>query len=212
MRLFTDTVLFQHIYSYSDYASILALTMPRTIMYCYKFKIDYRFVMGEVEGDAREGGHWANIYLMREFMQMGYKNVIYLDADTIICNLNTDIREAIVEDKVGAVWHNSHEGERDLSHYNAGAFYASNTYKTRAFLDKWISQKPGQTLSKFPLCYEQGAFRIIGDEMGVINRLDNQWNAEAGVSPSDHPVVLGFHGFKDVYGCMSITLKDLEAK
>jgi hypothetical protein len=214
MRLVSDTLLFQHGYSCTEYYNLIALTASRTVRYCLKHSLDYRLILGEVEGDQRDGGHWAKVVMFQEALKQGYKNVIYLDADTIIADMNTDLREAIVEDKVGAVWHHLIVGplnDFDVSHYNAGAFYASNTPLIREFMDRWITYYPGEKMSHFPLTREQGAFRTLGDEMGIINKLDNKWNAEDGVSPSDHPVVLGFHGFHEqTYPCMQKILLELE--
>jgi hypothetical protein len=211
MNFVNDTVLLQHVYSNSDHARLIALTAPRTIRYCLANRIDYRLVIGEVDGDNHGGGHWANIFLMREYMRMGYSNIVYLDADTMIADMGTDLRKAISPGMIGAVWHNLQRGSNDFSHFNAGAFYISNTERTRAFVDSWLSAYPGD-LAGWPAVYEQGAFITLGKQAGIINRLDNRWNAEEGVSPSTIPVVLGFHGFPDLYNNMSKTLADLERK
>ena len=52
-------------------------------------------------------------------------------------------------------------------------------------------------------------FGNVGAEMGIINKLDNAWNA-GHVSPSDHPVVLGLHGLRDRYATMKRLVKELE--
>jgi hypothetical protein len=209
MKLVNDTILLQHVYSNSEHARLIALTAPRTIRYCMKHKIDYRLVFGEVDGDNHDGGHWANINLMRDYMDMGYENIIYLDADTMIADLDTDLRKAISPGMIGAVWHNLIRGENDYSHYNAGAYYVSNTESTRAFVGDWLSAYPGVSIG-WPVVYEQGTFMTLGKEWGIINRLNNRWNAEEGVSPSNNPVILGFHGFPDLYNNMQKTLAELE--
>jgi hypothetical protein len=212
MKIVNDTLLIQHVYSNSEHGRLIAMSAERTILYCLKHHIDYHLVVGEVDGDNRDGGHWANICMMREAMNLGYKNIIYLDADTLIADLNTDLREAIVEDKIGAVWHTLIRPEGDHSHFNAGAFYVSNTERTREFVDKWISMYPGLPDGQWPIVCEQGVYNVLGREMGVINSLDPKWNAEAGVSPSDHPVVMGFHGFPDLHKWMRKALAGLEKR
>jgi hypothetical protein len=62
----------------------------------------------------------------------------------------------------------------------------------------WLAGYPGTRA--FPWL-DQGVFGRIGAEMGIINHLDNRWNA-GHVSPSDNPIVLGLHGFPDRYEAM----------
>jgi hypothetical protein len=205
-ELVNDTLILQHVFG--KHGRIIAMTVPRTIEYCLQHHIDYQMVLSDVVRDGNHV-HWAHTYLIRDAMIRGYKNIIYWDADTLIADMGMDIKEAIVEDKIGSVWHNLKKEDKDLSHFNVGALYFSNTPKTREFMDRWIAGYPGTSWSSFPLVFEQGVFNIIGEEMGIINRLDNKWNAECGVSPSDHPAVFGFHGFPDLYNNMKKKLENL---
>ena len=183
-----DTILFQHVFSDSPCAEMLALTTPLTLRYCQTHHIDYQCIVGTFDLDK---GHWDVPILIHAFIEAGYSNIVYLDADTVIVNSAVALRDAIVTDKIGAVWHElgTH------SHYNAGALYVSNTPRTRNFVDQWLAKKPGDGFDHFPLTWEQGIFNVLGKKMEIIHRLDNRWNAENGVSPSDEPVVKGFHGY-----------------
>jgi hypothetical protein len=198
-----DTILFQHILSNSECAEWLALTAPITLRYCLKHKIDYRLIMATSDATP---GHWEVPMFIREFMNAKYANIIYLDADTVIVDTETDVRQAIITDKIGAVWFKLPTYEV----YNAGAFYVSNTDKTRAFVDAWIAGKPGNGAGAFPYCYEQGVFTTLGEKMNIINRLDNKWNSEDGITGSDHKVVWGLHGFPDRIGPMKQYINSLE--
>lgn len=187
-----DTIIFQHVLSNSPCCEWLALTTPITLQYCLKHHMDYHCIVGTMN---EMPGHWDVPLLIKSFMDLKYTNVIYLDADTVIVDSNVDMREAIVTDKIGAVWHDMVRTEGDLSHFNVGALYVANTAKVRYFVDLWIAKKPGNSMNKFPLTFEQGVFNTFGTEMIIIHKLDNKWNAEIGISPSDHAVVQGFHGF-----------------
>jgi hypothetical protein len=198
-----DTLIFQHVLSNSVCARWLAVTAPVTLEYCLAHKMDFRLVAADLSSLPGGPGHWAVPKLIREFMDMGYANIIYLDADTLIADRSTDLREAIKPDTIGVVWHSLFKHNRNLSHFNVGALYVSNTEKVRKFVDQWLASLPG--IPDFPW-WEQGVFNKLGLEMKIIERLDNKWNAENGVSPSNHPVVLGFHGFPDQLGAIKETI------
>jgi hypothetical protein len=200
-----NAILFQHILSNSGCAEWLALTAPITLRYCVKHQIDYQLIMA-TRDDAY--GHWEVPKYIKAFLEMGYSSVIYLDADTLIVDMETDLREAIVPDKIGAVWFEL----PTYAIYNAGAFYASNTPTVRAFVDAWLSKMPGGGMNRFPFTGEQGVFTQLGKAMGAINRLDNKWNSEDGITGSDHKVVWGLHGFPDRIGPMQQYINSLEAK
>ena len=170
--------------------------------------MDYKLIIGNIGTLSPDGefGHWICAELIREYLKLDYKYIIYLDADTIIADLTVDLREACVPDKIGAVWHDLHYLTPDLSHFNVGALYISNTPLIREFVDRWLAGYPGTR--DFPWL-DQGVFGNVGAEMGIINKLDNAWNA-GHVSPSDHPVVLGLHGLRDRYATMKRLVKELE--
>ena len=205
-----NTLMFQHIHSNSKCALWLGLTLPRTMEYCLTHQMDYQLVARDL-GDlspAGEWGHWIVAQLLTEFLEMDYKYIIYLDADTIIADMTADLREACMEDKIGVVWHNLSMLTPDISHYNVGALYISNTPKIREFVSQWLAGYPGTR--QFPWL-DQGVFGIVGERMGIINHLDNRFNA-GHVSPSDHPVVLGLHGLRNRYETMKQKINELQEK
>ncbi len=187
-----DTIIFQHILSNSEYMQAAEFTVPRALRYCRLHKMDYRLIVGRVTKYAGMDGHWEVPALFDDFLEQGYQNVIYFDSDTLISNLEPDMRTACVSGKIGAVWHDlSYWPEFDHSCYNVGALYATNSPEVRDFVKQWMECAPGS--GEWPW-WENGAFNVLGGQMDVINRLDNCWNAQETVSPSDHPVVSGFHG------------------
>ena len=206
-----DTIVFQHIHSSSACFRWLSLTLPRTMLYCRDHQMDYQLVardFGELSPHGVEAGHWSVPVLIKEFMGLEYRNIIYLDADTIIADMTADLRQACVSDKIGAVWHNLSMLTPDISHFNVGALYVSNTTLIQEFIDRWLAGYPGT--QEFPWL-DQGVFGRVGAEMSIINKLDNKFNA-GHVSPSDHPVVLGLHGLRDRYSTMKQKIVELEEK
>jgi hypothetical protein len=201
-----DTILFQHLLSNSGCHEWITLTIPRTLKYCVAHKIDFRLVMGDIP--PNEPGHWAVPQLILDYMDLGYKNVVYLDADCIVGDVNRDMRDACVPDKIGAVWHNLSYLTPDWSCYNVGALYVSSSPKVRGFVSEWLAKRPGS--SEWPW-WENGEFNILGKKMDIINCLDNSWNA-GHVSPSDHPVVMGLHGLPDRLESIKKRMQELDGK
>jgi hypothetical protein len=192
-----DTLLFQHIISDSACRTWLAETETITKLYCIEHTIDYQQIESNVGGFPGKG-HWAVPYLIRQFMDRGYEKIIYLDADCVIMDTSVDLREAVVKEKIGAVWHNLSYNVPDWSHFNVGALYVSNTMRVRQFVNHWLARAPGT--ADFPW-WEQGIFNKLGTKMGIIEHLDNKWNA-GHVSPSDRPIVMGLHGIPDRIGAI----------
>ena len=201
-----DTLIFQHVHSNSGCMQWVALTLPRHLHYCLLHKIDYQLIAADQHGYAGGRGHWTVAEKIRDFIFMGYQNIIYLDADCIIADMETDLRKACVPDKIGSVWHNLSYHNPDWSHFNAGALYVSCTGIVAAFVDEWLLQFPGSPDNPW---WDQGVFNSLGRARNIINQLDNKWNA-GHVSPSDKPVVLGLHGFPDRYVAMQRKMKELD--
>jgi hypothetical protein len=193
-----DTLLFQHVHSNSECMQWVAATLPLTLEYCFAWKMDYQLVNRSFGISPNgEWGHWAVPELIREFMDLGYEKIIYLDADCVIVDSTVDFRSAFLPDFIGAVWHDLSvvHPNPDWSHFNVGALYIDNSVKVRHFIDLWLAGFPGT--QEFPWL-DQGVFGQIGAEQGIINKLDNRWNA-GHVSPSDHMIVHGLHGFPKRY-------------
>ena len=145
MTTTNDTLIFQHIHAGSKCRRWIGLTLHRTRAYCRLHNMDYKLIMGNIGTLSPDGewGHWICAELIREYLKLDYKYIIYLDADTIIADLSVDLRDACVPDKIGAVWHDLHYLTPDLSHFNVGALYISNTPLIREFVDRWLAGYPG---------------------------------------------------------------------
>ena len=205
-----DTLLIQQVSENYEGAHMLGLTYARNVAYCLKHKIDYQTIISDIDdykAERHEAG-WGKVALIRKAMEVRrYRNIFYLDDDTIIADLATDLRDACVPDKVGAVWHDLNQGGQILGHYNVGVLAVSNTEATRKFFDAWLAAFPGKP--EFPWL-EQGEFNRIGVEMGVINKLGAEWNSVDYVNPCEHPVILGFHGYMDRLNVMKEALAKLD--
>ena len=197
--MISDTVMFQHVHGSSECEEWLELTVPLTLRYCRRWKIDYYLINSDLWIGADVPGHWALPEQIMEFMCQDYKNIIYLDADCIVYDQNVDPRDAIVPGHIGAVWHDLAYHAPDWSHFNDGALYVSVSPETRRFVEVWNSLRPG-FLTEFEglpdSWWEQGVMNVLGRATGTLKKIDNRWNA-GHVSPSDSPVIYGLHGLPD---------------
>jgi lipopolysaccharide biosynthesis glycosyltransferase len=139
-----------------------------------------------------------------------YRNIVYLDDDTIIADLETDLRDACIPDKIGAVWHDLKQNGHILGHYNVGVLAVSNTEKTRKFFDDWLADFANNS-PEFPW-WEQGAFNRLGIKADIIYHLGAEWNSVDYVNPAAKPVILGFHGYADRMQVMKEALVKLEGE
>jgi hypothetical protein len=206
-----DTLLIQQTCGDGEHALQMGLTSARNTAYCLKHKMDFQTIYADIDAydhDKPAERGWGKVALIRKAMNVKkYRNIIWLDADTIIADLDRDLRDACVPDKVGAVWHDLKQGGHILGHYNVGVLAVSNTEITRKFMDDWLKGFPGTT--DFPW-FEQGVFNKLGTEQNVINTLGAEWNSVDYVNPVKTPVILGFHGYADRLNVMKEALQKLE--
>ncbi len=187
-----DCLLIQQVSENSEHINLLKITTVRNLDYCLLHKTDYELL---VSGNVLDQGGWEKVRLIRAAMELPYKYIVYLDADTVIVDMKSDLRDGCPPDKIGACRHilTNPPYSAYLDHLNVGALYVSNCEATRAFVDEWLAGFPGTT---DPPWYEQGVFnRLRGD---IVIEIDAKYNATGQVNPSPNPVVLGFHGQGDV--------------
>jgi hypothetical protein len=185
-----DALLIQQIYPDTPGVEMLELNVAHNTSYCNSFNIDYwHKVENSIEGSDPLKGSWSKVELMRQGLEAGYDSVIWLDADTIICDLDTDLRDGVQLERIGACWHRIPQ----LSHWNVGALYLDNCEAVRLFVDQWLAQYPGANDGWL----EQGVFNRLAKESRTVVTLSDRWNATLDVSMVPDAVVLGFHGQGD---------------
>ncbi len=206
--MIVDTVVIQRaepMPSY-QYDAMLALTQARHAAYCMLHRCEYDGQIIKSERYNIIQGGWEKIALIHEAMQKGYKNIIWLDADTLIVDTNTPLTDAIRPGKIGACWHRIPQ----LNHWNVGALYISNTPETQAFIAEWLAQpNPNNGWN------EQGVFNRLAMKSKAVETISDRWNATLNYSMVPDAVVLGYHGYADSQGrlqAMKDTLNSLEAR
>ena len=191
-----NALLMQHVYGGTDYVNLLKITAGRNLDYCLAHKFDFEMIVNdELPAAINQCGDWAKVHMIRAAMDAPYKFIVYLDPDTVIVDMNADLRDGCPLDKIGMCRHilTNPPYTIYLDHLNVGAIYISNCEATRAFVDRWLAGYPG---TQEPPWWEQGVMARIND--GTVVEIDAKWNATGKVNPSPNPVVLGFHGQGDV--------------
>ena len=184
-----DALLIQQIYPDTPGVEMLELSIDHNARYCESYGFDYwHRIENSLPGSDPLKGSWSKVELMRQGLEAGFDTVIWLDADTIICDLDTDLRDAIQLERIGACWHRIPQ----LNHWNVGALYLDNCEPVRDFIDQWLSQYPGEFG-----WMEQGVFNRLALQSNVVTTISDRWNATLDVSMVPDAVVLGFHGQGD---------------
>lgn len=180
-------ILIQHIHANTPGTAMLELTEERHRDYCQKHGIHYKPVIGNPLPEIPpEAGNWSRIKLIKDALEEGFEQVYWLDADTLIYDMDTPLADAVQVGKIGVCWHRIPQ----LHHWNIGAMYLDNCAEVRAFIDEWLASYPPPNDGWL----EQGAFNRLARSGNVVVTISDRWNATLDVSMVPDAVVLGFHG------------------
>lgn len=184
-----NAVLIQQAYPGLGYEEMINLTWDRNADYCNKWDFDYWTHIDPIvpEWDVKHGG-WAKIELIRRALDAGYQYVVWLDADAMIYDLETDLRDGCPKG-IGACYHRIPQ----LNHWNVGVMYMQNSDEVISFIEEWILKFPGAKDGWF----EQGVFNRMGMTRKIVHTISDKWNATVNVNIVPDAVVLGFHGHGD---------------
>jgi hypothetical protein len=202
-----DAILIQQVYPGLGYEPMLELTRGRNEKYCERWKMDYQCLIDPVvpEWDAKLGS-WAKVELIRRALYKGYNFIVWLDADALIYDLETDLRDGC-PNGIGACWHRIPQ----LNHWNVGVMYMQNTHAVKLFIGEWLSKFPGERDG----WNEQGEFNRLGVKSRIVQTLSDRWNATINVNVVPDAVVLGFHGYGNAeqrYQAMKDTMAQISEK
>ena len=200
-----NAVLIQQAHPGLGYEGMIELTRKRNEDYCKRWAFDYQVHLETVvpEFDPKLGS-WEKIELIRRALET-YEFVVWLDADAMIYDVDTDLRKAC--EGVGACWHRIPQ----LHHWNVGAMYFKNAPEVKDFINEWLSKYPGARDG----WNEQGEFNRLAMKSKLVKTLSDRWNATLSVNMVPDAVVLGFHGCgsaKERHALMEQALKISDQK
>lgn len=205
-----NAILIQQVYplEVDSYLPMLELTRERNKAYCLRWQMDYQCLESASStkyADPKQGA-WSKVELIQFALQKGYEYIIWLDADAMIYDLDTDLRDGCING-IGVCWQRIPQ----LHHWNVGVLYVANTEPVKEFIDEWLAGFPGLGDG----WNEQGVFNKLAMKSKAVQTISDRWNATMNYSMVPDAVVLGFHGdgdSKQRYEHMCQTLKQLEAR
>lgn len=187
-----------------DYRPCIELTRERNQAYCDRHGFDLEIVIGTLSEQYSNVnmGAWVKVEMIDKALKTGYEYVVWLDADALIKDMDTDLRDAC-PNGIGACWMRIPQ----LHHWNTGVLYVRNSPEVRAFFSEWLSNFPGDKQWR-----EQGIFNKLAMQSKVVQTISDKWNATINYSMVPDAVVLGYHGNGDAayrYRMMKETLEQL---
>jgi len=203
-----------HYYTSDDYLPMLELTKARHQAYADKWDFDL-IAMDIRKLDKQGKNNSSNIINFLGYLLRSYEYVVRLDIDTLIWDMETDLRTAT--DEIGAVLYQAnrpvpqgnlymHKFGGKSWHFNIGAVYVKRSDFTVAFIKEWAD-----LTRAFNSTYgSQNAFNILALKYEVAP-LDCRWN----YTRNRHgecldPVVMGYHGYPGHSLKKEMMLSDLE--
>lgn len=190
-----NKIIIQHIYDNTPGVKLFDLTGQHHADYARQRGFYYKQVIGDPAPQLdKKLGSWGKVELIRQAMNegfefedglMSFEYIVWLDADTLIADVNEDLYHACVIGKIGACWHRIPQ----LNHWNVGALYIHNCPETREFVNRWLAEYPPRDG-----WLEQGIFNRLGRETNTVVTVSDKWNATIDVNMVPDAVVLGFHG------------------
>ncbi len=212
----TNSAVIFHPYFSADYEPVLKLITPRHQAYAEKWgfdlhPVDFRRLLIKADVDLVQ----AEMVAYTSQLLNKYSYVVWLDLDTLIWDIKTDLRTAT--DEIGAVRFHAdrpkatgdlskfHFGGYRVNHLNCGAVYIKRTPFTLDFVSEWLGLS-----RQTPDWYSaQNAFNILAIKYDLPD-LDIRWNYNRNRhGKCKNPVVRGYHGYRGIPNKMSAIKADL---
>jgi hypothetical protein len=173
-----------------EYQPLLGATVLHHQKYCERHAVTYLPCFGRVAYDRHP--NWDRLPLLLMALDSGlFELVIWMDADTVIVDFETDLREATGEFTHIGLAANPVSWRGWGFHFNFGVAYVRATRESLDFLRQLRNLGPVENEHHWE---NQGALHTLLQRGGFhVDRIDNRWNSAAH-NNVPHPVVRAFHG------------------
>jgi hypothetical protein len=184
-KAYEKALIIQH--ANGRYCEMLQIAFPRHSEYARRHGFVYWCLTGDITPERPVV--WTRIALISHALRLRYDYVVWLDADTLIVDMDTDFREAADEFKVlGMCRHPMPWGNTNW-HYNTGVILSKNNAQSRDILRKTWNSGP----SNHPWQEQDRLMQLWEKAPDSILPIDNRWNSHSKCNPSNKPVVRAWH-------------------
>ena len=182
--------------------SILEMVRARHEEYVRRHALDFWSI--EAPGPVMTDYGWLRWQYLQDAFRAGYTHAMLLETDTMIIDLDTDLREATRARPLAMRYGKVPGGEPD--HYQTGIIYIRNDAEARAFLAAIMALCPPNTIAEETevwwlrrYCQQTDANRLLHTPQwaSLATRLDARWNClhdAVGNPEVPNPIVGGWHG------------------
>lgn len=181
-----DTVFLQQ--ASGKHTKLLKVTQEHHRAYAEKWNMDYWCIYGR---STQWQAYWEKMFLSRQLLQIGYKYIIYLDADTVIVDTNVNLKASIRKPMM-MVRHPGCEFGGRAGHWNCGVLFIENCEAVKKFIDDVIAHGPG-----FPDWWEQTILNhllTLPWYKDLVGELDVRYNSTYKINEAQNPIIKALHG------------------
>lgn len=206
--------LIQYATNGGEYYDMLKLTINRNCDYCAKFGAE--MLPGTRSLCEGKRGGWTKLQMIINALEKGFKRIVYLDVDVIIRDLSFNLFDkaelcttgigAAIGVANSAIGLTKHDNGINPVHWNTGVMFIESSPEVLEFFKKWNNEPENNNPWMEQLPLQDLAFKYPN----LICRVDNKFNAQPGVCPSDEVVIRSFHGMPDRLNLMKEYLKGIE--
>jgi ADP-heptose:LPS heptosyltransferase len=165
-----------------------------------------------VRGDLQceRAAHWNKVLLIQRALENGFELVVWLDADTLIVNLEADLREALGDGPPIGMCRHPIPWEEQPWHFNSGVIFVRNTPLAHEFFQRVWDAGPVQHRWQEQLRINQ----VSGQMPAAVQAIDAKWNSTLNVNACKNPVIQAWHGIDhaDTVRRMKVALRSGHAR
>jgi hypothetical protein len=216
IQTMNNAMLLQVCYSNSPYLDLMEVSLMHHFHYARRHQMDFQFIASDIEirtvyaapdvnyrqVAGRAYDNWSKVPIIQMWLKQ-YEYIFYVDADALIVDTTIDLREAFIGSNAGILWC------RHPSMFNTGVLFFHKVPVLDALMDAWIAENPENVLPGHIAWDEQVILnRLMVDNrfLGLVEKMDDQWNSSFRTNESPHPVISAWHGACDDKGVRDIGL------